>query len=426
MSTFLTRLTMLVALLTASTGLAAAATAAQEATPSGTPASGPAFDQIEQEVAELRELPIETGIEQEIVDPEQVRAELEDEFRSGQTAEELAAIQRTWEAFGLIPPGTDLEQLYLDLLTEQIFGRYFPDSGRLFVVAPEGELGALQEATYAHEVVHALQDQQLGLDELFARVEQADEDEALALGALIEGDATATGVTYVQTHPELAEELQNEVQGGTINTEVLETSPPIIAYTLLFPYQAGAPFALALFEQGNFDALNAAYENPPTSTEQVLHPDRYLARDEPTQVTVPDLQPALGDGWELLRENTFGEAQATILLSGSQPQLTDQASAAAAGWDGDRYQVWVNGDQETVVWQTVWDSEQEATEFAEALRATEAVGGGTPAVAGETSLIAQDGSIVSYVLAPTAELAEVVQAELAASPPATPQASPAA
>lgn len=409
-------------------GAATASTQARQATPvgtprSGTPSAGLDFDRIEREVAAQRQLSIATEIVAEVVDSAQVRAELEEEFRTELPPAEVAAIDRTFTAFGLLSPEVDLERLYLDLLTEQVAGRYFTDSGRLYVVAEGGELGPLQEATYAHEVVHALQDQRLGLDRLDARIQSADDDEDLAIAALVEGDATVAQDAYIGARPDLAAGVQSAYAGGEINTAVLERTPPILTQLLIFPYVVGAGFVAELAERGGNAAIDAAFADPPVSTEQVMHPERYVARDQPIAVGLPDLGPALGDGWSLVRENVFGEFQTVVLLIGNETEPTEQMFDAAEGWGGDRYQVWGNGDQNVVAWQTVWESEADAAEFAAELE-TAAARAGTPTAGTPSTLVAQAGSVVGFVTAPTPELAEAVGAALAANPPTTPAATP--
>jgi hypothetical protein len=135
-----------------------------------------------------------------------------------------------------------------------------------------------------------------------------------------------------------------------------------------FPYREGRTFAATLFEAGGWDGVNRAYVDLPRSTEQVLHPERYLAEepDTPTDVFVPDLGGVLGQGWTLGVRDTLGEFVAGVYL---EQALTEQmAWQSADGWDGDTLVVWEHKDGDRVrVWRSIWDGTAEAAEFEHAL-----------------------------------------------------------
>ncbi len=377
------------------------------------------FDEIAEETADLRDLPIETEIQEALLSREALEQRLIDDFDTDYPPEDVDADTRLLEVFGLMPPGTDLKQLYLDLLTEQIAGFYDPRTDELYVISGGSELSDLEEWTYAHEVTHALQDQAFDLEAMQDRANDVD-DASLAISALIEGDATAVGNDYLTENPGLLLGITQALAGGDIDASQLDTAPPIIARTLLFPYEAGLSFVTALREDGGWDAVDAAYADPPTSTEQILHPEKYVDRDEPTTVTLPNLEAAL-DGYRILDENNLGEFQTRVLLEGGGD--TDVAITAAAGWDGDRYALLASGQDEVLVWETAWDSEADAEEFIAALRATDearfnaayAESEGTLALTtdGQSARIEVQGSRIRYVLAPNANLADAALAAFA-------------
>ncbi len=379
------------------------------------------FDQIAEETSDLRDLPIETEVQEALLSREALQQRLLDDFDTDYPPEDVEADARLLEVFGLMPAGTDLKQLYLDLLTEQIAGFYDPRTGELYVISGGTELSDLDEWTYAHEVTHALQDQAFDLEAIQDRANDVD-DASLAIAALVEGDATALGNDYLTENPGLLLGISQALAEGDIDASQLEKAPPIIARTLIFPYEAGLSFVTALREDGGWDAVDAAYADPPTSTEQILHPEKYLDRDEPTTVTLPNLEAAL-DGYRILDENNLGEFQTRVLLEGSGD--TDAAITAAAGWDGDQYALLASGEDEVLVWETAWDSEADAEEFVLALRATDetrfdaayAEGEGTLALTtdGQSARIEIEDSRVRYVLAPTPDLADAALAAFAAA-----------
>ena len=113
---------------------------------------------------------------------------------------------------------------------------------------------------------------------------------------------------------------------------------------LVFPYSEGLAFVERLRAEGGWDAVDAAYADIPTSTEQILHPRKYLDRDEPSAVALPDPTVALGQEWRVVDEDTLGELQMALLLANFAPgegingltgaiDLPEAARNAAAGWD---------------------------------------------------------------------------------------------
>ena len=389
------------------------------------------FDRVAEETAALRELSLDAEIEERFFSNEELRQELLATIDEDYPPDEAAADSRALAAFGLIPEGTDLAALYVDFLTENVAGFYDSETNQMYLIG--SEFGPLEEFAYSHEVVHALQDQHLGLDEISDTFTDLTDDEALAITSLYEGDAMAASLAYVLENPMLVVRLAGSELIGQQDLPVLDSTPPVLVVSFLFPYLAGQPFVEAIRADGGWEAVDAAYDDPPVSTEQILHPEKYLDRDDPTPVTLPDLAPTLGEGWDIVDEDVVGELQTAVLLANLQPgeaismtsglNLPDEALAAAAGWDGDRYALWADDDEEVLVWSSVWDSEQEATDFSHALQQREAarLSGGfeetTPAAVtlvtdDHAVRIEQNGAEVRYLLAPTLERVEQAAASL--------------
>ncbi len=123
-------------------------------------------------------------------------------------------------------------------------------------------------------------------------------------------------------------------------------------------------FIRHLDEAGGTAQVDEALTTFPVSTEQILHPERW-PNDVPQPVDVPDLGPALGDGWHDLDVMTVGEAWLQLMLALRLD--ADDAARAAAGWDGGIYRAWTDGTRTAVVLRTVWDSTEDAQEFADAM-----------------------------------------------------------
>lgn len=390
---------------------------------SDTTALEPEFDRVAARVAEIRELPVLVEIEEKFQTSEELRTELPAQIAEDYPPAEAAAESRSWSALGLVPRGSDLSALFVDLLGDQVAGYYDPETNEMVVIGDGAEFGALEEFTYSHEVVHALQDEYLGLGDLMLE-DAADlsDDAAVALTSLYEGDATLASLDYVMQDPGLAARL---ALSAGVAAEPLD-GPPALTIWLMFPYLQGPIFVQALRDAGGWAAVDAAYADPPATTEQVLHPEKYLERDEPTAVTLPDLAAALGSGWQEVDQDTAGELLTSVVLADLEPgqgfnsflgtlALPEPAVNAAAGWDGDRYGLWANGEQEVLAWRSVWDTEEDALAFARALQGYAAQRyAGDWSGSGDDSTFSGDGvsgrlrlegATVSYVLAPTTELA---------------------
>jgi hypothetical protein len=158
----------------------------------------------------------------------------------------------------------------------------------------------------------------------------------------------------------LAEQVQVGIEAAAQDTST-EGIPPFVSRLQAWPYDQGMRFIGALEARAGLDAVDEAFVDLPTSTEQIIHPERY-PNDAPTPVDVPDLSEELGPGWQDLDVMSIGEAWLQIALGlrldGSQ------AGAAAAGWDGGTYRAWSNGTDTAVELSTVWDTAHDAEEFA--------------------------------------------------------------
>jgi hypothetical protein len=301
----------------------------------------------------------------EVRSKDEVRAYLEKKFNEDQPALELAGAERAYKLFGLLPDTLQLRAYMLTLLAEQVVGYYDPGTKVLYVVSGDGTSKGgpapdVVSITITHELVHALQDQYLGLDSI-GRM-HGDNDRQAAAQAVIEGQATfeqmATmfgGGNFVMKLPRGWESVRQTIRDGMGQMPVFSTAPMLIQETLLFPYLSGAEFVMRFKEKR---AGQVPYHPLPTSTEQVMHPERFLdSLDTPTRVVLP--KPS---GGTVVYENDLGEFETRLLLYQS---LQDVGAAArgAAGWAGDRYYVVNTPRGAGLSWVTVWDSAVDAAEF---------------------------------------------------------------
>ena len=298
-------------------------TATPTATP--TPTLDELLDQLQEVVAEVRGLQPKRDVERRFI----TRQELE-EFVAEEFAEDQEDIYKTQELFialGIIDEGTDLFELIKSLFGEQIVGFFDTETELLSLVSDSPELGPRDQVTFAHEFAHALQQQHFDIHTLTEGVE-SDSERLGAIIALVEGDAVVTQILFMTEYP--VGDL-----GEPEGSEIFDSAPHVIQRQLLFPYTDGARFVASLYRGGGGEAVNDAYLNPPASTAQILHPDVYLAGQEPLQVALPDLAETLGPEWEQVDEDTLGEFFIRAYLE--MGIADDQAALSAAGWRGDRF-----------------------------------------------------------------------------------------
>jgi hypothetical protein len=291
-----------------------------------------------------------------------LRVELNDVFDESWTDAQLARDNLTLRAMGLLTDEQDIRQLTELLYGGQVLGFYDFDERRMVVVTDAGITPEAQ-VTYAHEFTHAMQDAAFDTGEGH-QAQGEDDDAALARLALEEGDASVAMVQW-------ATQNLSPAELATIATTPLpDTSgvPEWMIRQLEFPYLAGAQLVTQLWASGGWEAVDAAYGEPPASTEQVLHPDKFVGGEAPVDVAAVDLAQLLGGGWKGVESTTVGEAMTGIWLDELGAEEGD-AVVAAEGWGGDRLAVARGPDRAfAMAWRIVFDTTAEQDEFQAAMR----------------------------------------------------------
>lgn len=324
---------------------------------------------VESEVERLRGLRFQRPVPVTVESPAKVADQFRRQFDQENSKADVQRQGRALQLLGELPQSTDYYGLLRAVAAESVLGFYVPgkppDRGRLYVRSDRG-LDPYARFVLAHELTHAVTDQHYDLT-LADRLAAGDATDRLdAYTGLVEGDATVTMQLYHDQVLSRAEQAEADRVGAAQRTPKLDGAPPTLRESLLFPYSAGAAFVVALYRHGGWEAVNRAYRDPPVSTEQLLHPERYLGqRDQPQTVRVPDLRGALGSGWRQAARAEWGEFDTRLLLEGAFPVAT--AERVAAGWDGGELRTFERGSRTALVLRTVWDSPGEASESCTAM-----------------------------------------------------------
>jgi hypothetical protein len=323
------------------------------------PSSGdPTLQQIEAQVVGLRGLQPKVAVPVQMLDQAALQRLYLQRFNQEYLPSERESDQKLLTTIGLLGPTDSVVQILQSVLQEQILGVYNQVDKTMYLLADSGQLGPGERVAFAQEFDHALQDQYFDLATLAPRHSDND-DRSLAVQALTQGDATLIQRLWAQqnlTSDELSQLGQNS------GSSQLFSAPLYVREQLLFPYTDGFNFIRQIYQTGGYAAVDDVFRDPPQSTAQILHIDKYRHHVAPVSVDLPDLsQGALGDGWRQINSNVFGELDFRLLLT----QLTDSTSGVrgASGWAGDRWELLEKDGHQALVSKSVWDSEADATQF---------------------------------------------------------------
>jgi len=327
------------------------------------------FDEIEDQVVILRGLQPIHPVELDLLTQDELGQQVIDDFLADYTQEEAVDDALVLALLGLLEPGFDLWNFYVDLYSEQVAGYYDHEAEQMAVICGT-DFGGPERLTYAHEYTHSLQDQTYDLEDGLGYSDELcelDSERCAAIQALVEGDATLLEEQWMRTYATEEDWADLFEFAASYESPVFDSAPRFLRQDLLFPYTAGRGFVHTLYLNGGWAAVDDTYLDPPLSTEQILHPERYPA-DTPIWLEVPDLNVALGDEWREIDRNVLGEWYTQLMLNEHLPN--EVAVEGAEGWEGDYYLAFYNDqtDQGAIVLVTQWDAMHDVHEFYAAFR----------------------------------------------------------
>jgi hypothetical protein len=277
-------------------------------------------------VEEQRGLEFEAPVQVEIEDDEAFHERLFADY--DEDAEQTAELDPLYKAFGLLDPDDDLVETLRTALEGAVIGFYDPETGELVVRG--AAITPAVRVTVAHELTHALDDQHFDLDR--EEYDEADDEIGFGFSGLVEGSAVAVEDAYLETLSPAEHDRYFEEQMSYGLPDV----PLVLLELIGAPYQYGPDLVGALRTDGGRERLDGAFAEPPRTSEQVVHPDRYLDTEPAVEVEHP-----AADG-EVVWDGVLGEVFVRLALGQEVP---DQADAAAEGWGGDWATSWRDGER---------------------------------------------------------------------------------
>ncbi len=306
--------------------------AAEEQEPLGDDEVAELVDELSAYVEDQRDLAFQEDVDVEVLAPEAYRERVVESVEADleESTEDLEHYAGLMQALGLWPPEADPVEVARTFAAAASIGFYDPETGELVVLG--GADTPNLRVTLVHELTHALDDQHFDLD----RGEELDEraDEAgFAFSALVEGNASRVDSTYEDTLSDDERASIIDEQREALEGVDLGAIPPILLAQQQIVYTDGEAFVDAIFDDGGNEAVDDALRDPPTTSEQVLEPDRWPEREPVVAVEVPEAE------GEALEDGVIGQALLGLLVDAGG------ASGDDPEWAGDNAVLWADGDE---------------------------------------------------------------------------------
>ncbi|HEY9157991.1 hypothetical protein [Candidatus Binatus sp.] len=333
---------------------------------------------IETGIQSLRQLRFKQPVPLVVKSADEAEAMMEADLMRDYTDDQLEADGVAGALVGLFPAQIDLKAESLKLLKSQVAGFYNPHGKEMVLVEGGADLGiwnsaaqfmiqrdVVGEMLLAHELTHALQDQNFDLESSLDKVKD-DDDRALALKSVAEGDATLAGFAYAlgrmddSTADALVDNLKDLPQA--LAAEAPGT-PEGLSVPLLFQYSEGARFVAEAFRRGGWLGVDALYRNPPQSSHQILHPALYFDNPAPQPRIELAGYDRIMSGWKKADDDTYGELLLRVILERNLGKQSNELGLASR-WTADRMIILQESRDVNVIWMLAFSDAQTASDFA--------------------------------------------------------------
>jgi hypothetical protein len=320
------------------------------------------IDELKKQVVVTGKLPFKADLPVKYLNQRQLKRYIESIVNREYPGEQ--AQKESWflHLMGFTKRQIDLKRLRTEILTENAGGLYNEKTGELLVLEAFLDMNMINALIVVHELRHAIQDQQVGLDRVLGNFSDFD-DRKLAVLAAVEGDASFVMAKFsrefsgIPLDPDLLTSYHSDALmsfSPLAATGLLRRSPDIIKFQLMMPYIEGLKFTAAVYDRKKWKGVNRVLTAPPLSSEQVLHPEKYFKNERPIKVTII-YKP---EGYRLVHAGVLGEYYLNILL-----KQDDQYVDFAAGWGGDGFALYRDGDNYFLLWESSWDLEKYGSHF---------------------------------------------------------------
>ncbi|GAD53212.1 hypothetical protein MBEHAL_1972 [Halarchaeum acidiphilum MH1-52-1] len=299
--------------------------------------------------------------------------------------------QQVWEAALIVGSDTNLSSAMTSYYSDSVQGFYSPTDDAIEIIVPSGKHAYIENATLAHELTHALQDQHYDLTK--PKYAGETQDAQLAADGLVEGEARyiqnryaercANGTWQCVATPSSSSSGSSSTSGSSTSSSA---SPPYsLQYTLYFPYASGPGYVHDLLSRGGWDAVDAAWRHPPNTTTEIIHGDApaRTAVDVDRDAATNGWRPFSGVGANGTGTDTLGEASIftgfwwqsyhyganvvpTDIRATDGYRTIRYDATASSGWTGDTVLPYHRGDAGGFVWKSAWNTSDDANAFADA------------------------------------------------------------
>jgi hypothetical protein len=374
------------------------------------------MDRLMIEVEDIRGLAMKGTVPAYVVDRTQAENILQNEYDRIGYRDTVQNEAKALVALGFIKPTYDLAKYALTRLADGVMGFYMPSNPAIYIIG--NRFAGMERWTFTHEYDHALVHSHFSAvgimedDPMCANDSQRCE----AIRALVEGDAMLVMMFWRDQYASPYDERDIALYPYPFLLPPEQNTPPYVTPMVEFSYYGGLVFVYSLWDKGNWAEVNKAYENLPVSTEQILHPQKYLNREKPAVMKIPNLESVLGSDWALVKSDSLGEYMSYLLLAYGADNISqissDTAETATAGWGGDHYLVFSSSDGEKLLlaaeWN--WDTDADASQFYAAMKeyvdkrfrgeTADSSSGFCWAVNQETTCLFRSGRNILWVLGP--------------------------
>jgi hypothetical protein len=331
-------------------------------------------DVIETQVGRFRGLSVGQPIAKTFAKREEIEKRLFELAHESSPPRQVELERKALGKLGLIPRGFDFAEFLGRASMLPTSSLYDPRTKTLYIddsltgLKRNEEIDDKVVVSLVMSLFHALQDQHFNLTPYSTKVEGND-DASLARLALVLGDALGVLVDYSVSSRFMSPDQVRDADLSfrqEIESQLGDNAPEALREMSVFPSVAGYKFMMSFRKWNALEEANKLYSDFPRSTEQLLHPEKYLAqRDDPTIVESQPLPGLLPVPWKSVYTNVLGEFSLYLVLNSFIERR--KAGQATEGWDGDHLELFEHPDGNlALVLRSVWDAEEDAREFAAA------------------------------------------------------------